>query len=56
MPKTPGPVEMLRAAAAKLLEWWPEGSENGTAAKRYGDGFAGDLNDLRAALHAETEE
>lgn len=46
-------VDELLEAGRRLLEWWPEGSENGSAAKRYGEGglgFADDLRAFRAAL------
>lgn len=38
-------------AATKVLEWWPEGSERGSAAERAGSGWADDLANLRSALN-----
>jgi hypothetical protein len=50
--RTPSPSSDIEEALRRLLEWWPEGSENGTAAAKYGEGFADDLRKARAALTA----
>lgn len=43
--------EALRAAAHKVLAWWPVNSENNPRWKDvYGDGFGADLTELRRAL------
>jgi hypothetical protein len=43
-------LRKVEAAARRLLEWWPEGSQNGSAASRMGIGFGDDLAALRASL------
>lgn len=40
----------LVSAAARIVEWWPENSENGPAGQRMGEGFAADIAALRALL------
>ena len=46
-------VAELESKAARLLEWWPENSENGPAGKAMGDGFSADVCALRAELKQE---
>jgi hypothetical protein len=42
-------AKMLEAAQ-RVLEWWPENAENGSAGKRMGSGFDRDIQSLRATI------
>lgn len=44
----------LREAMARVLSWWPEGSETGHAGK--GDAFADDIRHARAILAKQEVE
>lgn len=54
---SPSPVdnagEGLREAARRVLEWWPEGSENSRQSAAMSSGWGDDIRALRAALQQE---
>jgi hypothetical protein len=52
IPMDVSPNPSVVEAARRVLEWWPENSENGRAGQLKGDGFADDVRALRQALAA----